>query len=136
MVNPTMSEIPDMRTFKEFLMYTQEIDASQIIGTQVQGDKSVMPTRWWNQAFLWLASWRNVVVFKVPEGINRYRVGRKLEDGTAFVYEEPFDTRRIAIRRRHEGQTAFAITPDGREIALIEDFRSRDDILPEGVPSI
>ena len=83
-------------------MYTMEFDASKIKGTRIKGDESVMPTRWWNQAFLWLASWRNVVVFKVPEGIGPYRIGRKLQDGKAFIYEMPFDDRRVAIRRRHE----------------------------------
>lgn len=85
-------------------------------GTNVGGDPTAPPTRWWNHLYLALIGWKMVSIFEVSPATATlgYRVGFLPQNGKAMVKQEVCHDEKFAMKNGHEECTFFVIdTNDG-----------------------
>lgn len=91
---------------------------------KVQGDKTVMQTKWWNYWYLILFGWRAAVMFEiheVPPG--GFYVGYRDSWGRVYIREQPVEDRRFAMLVGHEDCEFFALdmpVPAGDNLEFIQ----------------
>jgi len=90
----------------------------KVKGIRVIGDPSVPPTRWWNHLYLRLFVWKQVSIFRVPEGSRLYVVGYRPQNGLALMTTDYYGDSLFAVRSGREDCTFFAIGSDGAELKL------------------
>lgn len=106
-----------------------------VVGTRVEGDPSVPPTRWYNHLWLLMFGWKKVAVFMAMNASAPARVGFRPFRGDAMLREEPLDRGTFRVRIGHEACTFFVVGDDGKEIPLeLLKVTTRDDPGYDKVP--
>ena len=91
-------------------------------GLVVAGDKSVPPTRWWNNNWLVNVAHKKHAVLTYL-GPRSYQLGYRNSRGVNMLYDRKIESREYQIRIPigHEDRMFFAIDSLGNEIELLFD---------------
>ena len=91
-----------------------------VTGVEVQGDRNVPPTRWWNHLWLLWFGWKTVVLFEVPQAIAEagYQIGYWPSAGQPRINTTIYHHRFFQMRIGYENCRFFCMS-GGKEIHFI-----------------
>lgn len=101
-----------------------------VVGTKVEGDKSISPTTFLRRIYYaHLGGWKVVTVFEVSEEAaeNGYDIGYRAFDGETKVEGKVNHERRFRMKNGYEDCIFFAIDHEGKEASLTVIARTTKD---------